>query len=243
MKKRMYSVSDWYIQNYRATGSKWLVDAILLTNPRKDFKLISIGSNAGYYEKDAYNYFIDQGYSPTIICSDCQIDLHDKIAQQEDGFLYYKSPIKSCDDMPDLFQDADIILDFRAGLWYTRPKKTLIKQTLENYMSILNDDGVVIIDAYQCRHIVLTSFGNAFYRLMKRFPELNSFREDSTIEKLRCKRGWWPIKFPQYSTAITDCFSYISNEGDHRELDKALSMKMRIAIINKKGLESLKQIV
>lgn len=242
MNKRMYEVSNWYMQNYKATGSKWLIDAIIKTNPKKDFKLVSIGANAGYYEKDAYDYFTNHGYSPTIICSDGQTTLREERVQTKDGFIYYEIPVISNEIMPDIFKGADIILDFRAGLWYTRGKKRAIDRTLINYMSVLNTEGVVIIDAYHCNHFFLTALGNSLYRAVKRFPELTQYREQSTLEKLQYKGLWYRIEYPTYSTEVEDLFSYISNEGDHKEPNKALSDKMKIAIINKEDLEKLRQI-
>lgn len=157
-KKSIYENSFWYLNTYKSLGSEWLIKSIEALNPKKNYVLVNLSANAGYYEMDAYNKHFNQ-YNPTYYVGDIKASkLKDKKVVSFNHFNYIQGDNNAVTmDISFMPDKADILLDCKGALWHTMDDKKSSKQQLikllENYLNLLNNSGVLLIDYYKINYV------------------------------------------------------------------------------------------
>lgn len=182
-----YTTDKWYINTYNSLGSDWLINSLAKLDLKSNYVLVNLSANAGYYERDAYEYEVNREKAPTFYLS----DLHgDELTDQRaiasikpEGFVQIAGNTDARDfNTSEVKQPADIVVDIKGAMWYLfRESRDIskVKALLDKYISMLGDNGVLLIDAYKGLAIK-GQFERLFGRKGKRKSKLNNFGECST---------------------------------------------------------------
>lgn len=163
IKEELYTKEKWYINTYNSLGSSWLIDSLEELNLPPKFRLANLSANAGYYERDAYEYFKD--LEPKFYLGDLYAGrLADTSVGSSDNFIYLSSQGDARDVLLEDLDNkkVDIILDCKGALWYSlrlgRASKEDAISLLQKYRELLEDDGILLIDYYDYREWNLVAF-------------------------------------------------------------------------------------
>lgn len=191
-----YKTDKWYENTYNSLGSKWLINSLKKLKLTRNYVLVNLSANAGYYERDAYEYEINNGRNPTYYLSDLYGDElanpRASVKVSPTGFIQISGNNNACDfDVSRIKQQADVVVDIKGAMWYMfRENQDIskIKVLIEKYLSILSEDGVFLTDAY-----VGLAIRGQFERLLgfkgKKKSKLYNFGEASTLHTLRKALG------------------------------------------------------
>ena len=187
---KLYIEKYWYINNYHALGSDWLIDVIYKLKPKKAFRLANLSANAAYYERDLYNSLREE-YDPQFYVSDYLADeLKDKKVETYGKFVYISGQHDACDIGIDLLDDRriDILMDVKGALWYAanmtegNSREKIIK-LLTKYKSLLSEGGMLLIDYYD--YHFFRTIKNWIYGGNRRCMDIAYLGEKSTKSRLQ----------------------------------------------------------
>lgn len=187
-------LATWYKKTYRYNEkrnySKNLF-SIIRTNfedhDKNKLVFVSPSANAGKYEENLYGYFVEEKNSVTFIVSDLvSLDHHvpNQIDTHTDSKLFYL-PERNAENIKETLQECnidscDVVYDHKGYLWYSSTTDELEKK-FKIYHDVLNEKGVIVVDAYKSR---VHTFNNLVFHLLRLC--IGSL-EQSTYRKLRKK--------------------------------------------------------
>lgn len=241
-KKKGYAKGEllvyWYINTYKATGSDWLIKSLEQLNLSSDFTLLNLSANAGFYERDAYNYFDEHNFHPTFIIDDVQTGFVDETAHADENFIYLNRHYDLItSDLSNCGLCGDVILDSKGALWYAagskidRKRKTL--QVLHNYSCLMKkEDSMLLID-----YDTFSSFFFVFFLdLYCVLSGMKKRQKDKPIT-LPCELSTYQVLERGFGKNIRQYFQFleIAEESERFPLQKYRN----IMYITKKNLSSL----
>ena len=188
IKEELYTKEKWYINTYNSLGSSWLIDSLEELNLPPKFRLANLSANAGYYERDAYEYFKD--LEPIFYLGDLYAGrLVDVPVESFDNFIYLEGQRDARDVSLEKLDNekVDIILDCKGALWYSLRSGRVSKEDaislLQKYRELLTNEGILLIDYYNISGWKLILF--QIFRWNRKKRILPWFGERSTKKHLQ----------------------------------------------------------
>lgn len=154
--KKNFQLDKWYDTTRRFLGNDWFVhmySAIEKENfvPKKSgLTFVSPAANKGIYEKFLYDALKQKGISIKFVIADIdEIENHaaKDINDENLRFFLGKEALKIGEYLLEVGETkADVIFDIKGSLWYSFRSDIDQKVLFEKFYSVLNDDGLIIID-------------------------------------------------------------------------------------------------
>lgn len=222
-----YFDNDWYEPVYNDLGSNWLLRSLNKLELRQNYIFVSLSANAALYEKEVYDAHKNE-FDPIFYVGDLFASEVNNPAESADNFIYIKGDNNAVSKNYTIQENAvDVILDCKGALWhflkYANKEKTI--ELLNNYISLLNKEGKLLIDQYKHTYLQLCIGDLQKSGFLKADSGLDYFAERSTycfLEKRMKKMKITDIVKPLYISQ--------KDEG------KSLSDKMDVACITKENL-------
>lgn len=141
---RRFLGNDWFVHIYRAMKNENLV-------PQKSsLTFVSPAANKGVYEKFLYDYLKQEGIPIKFAIADIdEIENHavKNINDENLRFFPGKEALRIGDYLLEIGETkTDVIFDIKGSLWYSFRSDIDQVKLLETFYSVLNDDGIIIID-------------------------------------------------------------------------------------------------
>ena len=205
--KRFYTKGNWYMDNYTSLGSDWLINSLTYLRKKRiigtEYILVSPSANLGYYEADAFEHESKKGYHPEYYLGDkLGKDLEKKVKKRikkdeinpfDFQYIYINSDasdfIFKC-----IKNKTNIVLDTKGALWYAllggEPKNNKLKRydlqdykctilrLLKNYINLLKDDGILLVDYYKRDDRMIPKMRKKWKKCHIKKPSLNEHSKE-----------------------------------------------------------------
>lgn len=184
--KKLYTEGDWYDENYKLLGSDWLLNSLDKLNLKKNYILINLSANKGFYERDVFKIHKNI-FNPIYYIGDLYVDYKEITDKINDERFYYLER-NDATERSIIDVTGDVIIDTKGALWHTidaaswpvKCIKIKLKKLLTNYYNMMrNDDSVLLIDCYE-----VNTFKYIYHILVKKSRK-KYFQEKSTYTYLR----------------------------------------------------------
>ncbi len=176
--KALYENGAWYMNNYKSTGSEWLIKSLEKLSLPSNYRFGSFSANLALYEKDAFraNRGMSHFYVSDLFGDEMPKEL---LAESEEGFTCLKGNRDLASiTMEDIDnKKLDVVLDFRGAIWHSimgKKDSGVLVNVLKVMTNILNENGYVLLDSYK---------GNSFDNL--KF-DLVGAKKKMKARKIRC---------------------------------------------------------
>lgn len=206
----------WYINTYQSSGSRWLIESLKQLDLPSDFTFVNLSANAGFYEKDAYNYFLKEGFFPTFIIDDKEANLPDEKVLTNGNFIYWDKHYDIIEtDLSKSGLSGDVVLDSKGALWYAARRKHYKKNTiqvLQNYASMLKNDNSVLLIDYDKFSFNLSAIFLDMYCLFSRMR-----KKKNVLVKFPCEHSTYKILEWRFGRKIGKYFHFLYIAEDDKK--------------------------
>lgn len=154
--KKNFQLDKWYDTTRRFLGNDWFVhmyNAMEKENfiPKKpELTFVSPAANKGVYEKFLYDALKQKGISIKFVIADIdEIENHAAKDINDENLRVFlgKEALKIGEYLLEVGETkADVIFDIKGSLWYSLRSDIDQKILFEKFYSVLNHDGLIIID-------------------------------------------------------------------------------------------------
>lgn len=219
--------AGWYDKTIKAKGTKWVIEIgeeILKLNSdfQKEIKFVSPSANKATYEKILFRDWVNKKIHVQMIASDIAI-----VEESENSevlgnayFKYFES--KDAFNLQDLLIEnnihkVDIIWDFKGVLWYSIKNKNDIKNIIDVFHNLLDENGYYIIDNIESKWYI-TLIRKIIYELIDIYID-----EKSTYKRLNDRIK----KDSEIEEYILHRFDIVHLEPDKHKKMKTVALKKK----------------